>query len=75
MGRRVRKRGVEASSDGNPTWVPPSPGRLLYHKDLWGPERIFWSWLPWAKATEAQPRAKIVGCIMVFEATGGSNLS
>lgn len=37
------------------TCVPPSPGKVLYHRDLCGPEMGLWSWpwLPWAIAQPA----------------------
>lgn len=52
------------------TCVPPSPGRVLYHKDWSGPEMAFWD-CPcpaWAVAMAAQLRAKRVdsGCIVRF---------
>jgi hypothetical protein len=40
------------------TCVPPSPGKVLYHRDLCGPEIGAWSpWSPWA-STEAQKAQK-----------------
>ena len=32
------------------TCVPPSPGKVLYQRDLCGPDTSVWSWLPWARA-------------------------
>lgn len=37
------------------TCVPPSPGRVLYHKLLWGPAIGFWLGSPWENTTAAEP--------------------
>lgn len=38
------------------TWVPPSPGRVLYQKSLCGPAMGIWSWSPWAADRLARAR-------------------
>ena len=37
--------------DSRLTCVPPSPGRVLYHNDLWGPDTGVCEWSPWQAAT------------------------